>query len=531
MAFRRQIIWLGALVCLTLSTLAHAASPMEYRWYSLEWLTARAELVAVGRVVPSVKNRNYKYTIEIERVLKGTLTSGFRNKEHPLRDRPVDSQLKAGEFVLVFSGVDPNLSESTGTPNAFDIVEFPPGWSEWGRNIHYYVRLHQFDSSEGPFIIQSGIATEPPHGDALIEYISAQVNRNAQLSSQVELYLIQQSDLPRQDIIIDMPLPFGGYTILTVADGHSHEWALSEAKSSFTPLRVNAARMLSCFDDSQSIASLKQLLYDPDVYFAFSNWRHPYGSGKWKMEHIDVRYEAYQGLKRKGLAPPFPIIELPSDIRIYSPTVVSWGLLGGIITVSVFAVIAISVACRFLCPQMLGILGFWSLILLAGSIFMYLRATSRIDEIAFPISRDYRLELASLPSHLRLLSLHWPDQMPPTFTSMEPSALLLEAWDPMAQNPTSSGHFNLYGFNAGRGLLESRDLTRGQYLFASIPWWPLIIVFSVLPSVRISRWIPRRNRARLGHCRNCGYDLRESPKRCPECGTEVVNKPSYRLDN
>lgn len=53
------------------------------------------------------------------------------------------------------------------------------------------------------------------------------------------------------------------------------------------------------------------------------------------------------------------------------------------------------------------------------------------------------------------------------------------------------------------------------------PLWFAALVGSLLPIVWI-RWRVRQSRLlREGLCRNCGYDLRATPEKCPECGTIV----------
>lgn len=52
-----------------------------------------------------------------------------------------------------------------------------------------------------------------------------------------------------------------------------------------------------------------------------------------------------------------------------------------------------------------------------------------------------------------------------------------------------------------------------------LPDWWIVVLTLPLP---IAWLIASRRRAlRAGHCSICGYDLRASPERCPECGKET----------
>ena len=61
----------------------------------------------------------------------------------------------------------------------------------------------------------------------------------------------------------------------------------------------------------------------------------------------------------------------------------------------------------------------------------------------------------------------------------------------------------------------------GDWWIASIPLWIPTAIFGIYPAYLLTPLHRRRKRKKLGLCLNCGYDLRGSKERCPECGEAV----------
>jgi hypothetical protein len=59
-----------------------------------------------------------------------------------------------------------------------------------------------------------------------------------------------------------------------------------------------------------------------------------------------------------------------------------------------------------------------------------------------------------------------------------------------------------------------------QFVAVVAPYWSLLALALLPTATLIRRWRRQRLRKKRGQCLSCGYDLRASGARCPECGAE-----------
>ena len=109
-----------------------------------------------------------------------------------------------------------------------------------------------------------------------------------------------------------------------------------------------------------------------------------------------------------------------------------------------------------------------------------------------------------------------------TYASKPGEELTLEEW----KLSKSVEGWHCYGFGNYGTNWSPKFLRTTRLWFAQVPLWIPASVFAVYFLCLAPSYRRYRKRKKLGLCLKCGYDLRASKDRCPECGEGIDSTPS-----
>jgi hypothetical protein len=69
--------------------------------------------------------------------------------------------------------------------------------------------------------------------------------------------------------------------------------------------------------------------------------------------------------------------------------------------------------------------------------------------------------------------------------------------------------------------LHSPPGTPPESVTYTVPSWMLFLALAARPAIVARRVLSKHRRRGAGVCQSCGYDLRATPGRCPECGSDA----------
>lgn len=159
-----------------------------------------------------------------------------------------------------------------------------------------------------------------------------------------------------------------------------------------------------------------------------------------------------------------------------------------------------------------------SLLLFAAGVAFWVRSHNRRDEARF----SWRGKPYALASDRGRLGIDNRPQVDDWFWRQrkDMAAVLAEVNQAVRAHGGRWEGMDLEPFNRRTFAISQRP---APILIAHrIPYWVLVILTSLLPAAWIlEKWRLRKRQVAGRQCAACGYDLRASTDRCPECGTPI----------
>jgi len=245
------------------------------------------------------------------------------------------------------------------------------------------------------------------------------------------------------------------------------------------------------------------------------------GSSKWQVGKYTVREEAAELLQDWGEKPPvLPMSGPLLNYRAMNVSAIRYGLALALVLVLLMACIIFR---RNAMMRRLVTAGVLVLFMLAITLLWW-RSQRQVDEVMFGAGSSHH-EISSYNGGLQYqVNRDWDDQRELVFGSFD-RELNDDVWSIDAQKPRS--HRSLLGFAYASDTTLGPGGSIHRFGVFRIPYWMPLVLILVPLAFNLRALAGQIRRARLGLCRHCGYDLRESPYGiCPECGNPIPSKVS-----
>jgi len=169
-------------------------------------------------------------------------------------------------------------------------------------------------------------------------------------------------------------------------------------------------------------------------------------------------------------------------------------------------------------PRLFNIAAILSLAMCLVFSLLWIRSHYASDSFVFrratPTSSAYRLR------HFFLISSHgWIET---SFSSGEATNASLNFYgDDISSWITESQSKWTVGPAGGLHVERFRFESFPTGFIMNFPFWLLVGATTILPLVWTVNYRRSQHHRRHGFCPTCGYDLRATPERCPECGYQA----------
>ena len=181
--------------------------------------------------------------------------------------------------------------------------------------------------------------------------------------------------------------------------------------------------------------------------------------------------------------------------------------------------------------RLFTILSALSLMLCIGAMLLWVSSYSTADAIGYG-GRWTGAEVAFADG--RLFFWRWTTDDPAMMPRVLSPGLSYTPTSPMfpRANRLPGGRITTSFYFAGTHANHHRLTTppfSNEIWYVYVPCWQVVSATALLPLIWLVVWHPPKRRqafrAANGLCMTCGYDLRASSDRCPECGTPIAPTP------